>query len=101
MSLRSPAGGSFGTPHKSVWWRLNEYIWLAPISKTEQRSSLFVAVPSICLAWGWLPKKGCLPCSKKGKVIYVQLENGAVLQHLFNPITKKARMAGVETEQSV
>lgn len=101
MSLRSPVGSSFGTLHKSVWWRLTGYVWLAHISKTEQRTSLLVAVPSICVAWHWLPKKGCLPCSKMGKIICVQLENWAVSQHLFSPITKKATMAGVETEQSV
>lgn len=100
MNLRSPVGSSFGTLHKCVWWRLTGYIWPARISKTEQKTSFFVTVPSIYMARGLLPKKGCLPCSKMGKIICVQLENEAVSQHLFNPITKKARMAGVETEQS-
>lgn len=93
-------GSSFGTFHKSVWWRLTEYIWFAPVSKIEQRTSLFATVPSVCMTRGWLPKKGCLPCSKMGKIICGQLENEAVSQHLFNPITKKVRMAGAETEQS-
>lgn len=34
-------------------------------------------------------------------IICVQLENKAVSQHLFYPITTKARMAGVELEQSI
>jgi len=75
---------SFGTFHKSVWWRLTGYIWLAHISKTEQRTPLLVTVPSICMARGWLPKNGCLPWSKMGKIICVQLGNEAVSQHLFN-----------------
>lgn len=69
MSLRSPVDTSSGTLHKSVWWRLTGYIWLAHISKTEQRTSFFVTVPSIWMVWGWSPKKGCLPCSKMGKII--------------------------------
>lgn len=97
-SLGSPVGSLFGILHKAVWWRLIGYIWLAHISKTGQRTSLFVSVPSICLTRGWLTKKGSLPCSKMGKIVCVQLENGVVSQQLFSLSTKKVRMAGVETE---
>lgn len=60
-----------------------------------------MTVLSISVVQGWLPKKGCLPRSKTGKIIWVQLENKAVSQHLFNPITKKARMVGAEMEKSL
>lgn len=64
VSLKPPVGSSFGVLHKSVWWRLTGYIWLAHISKTEQRTYLFVTILSRvgyprrhschALKWRWL-----------------------------------------------
>lgn len=53
------------------------------------------------LSTGVVHKKGCRPRSKTGTIICVQLENKTVLQHPFNLITKEARMAGVDMEQSI
>lgn len=60
-----------------------------------------MSVLSICVVQAWLPKTAFLPRSEMGTIIWVQPENKAVSQHLFNPITMKAIMAGVELEQRI